>query len=50
MNTTDYLVGGMAATSITDAMEFWQGRESRLHDRLLYTRDNDKWRLVRLAP
>ncbi len=32
------------------AMEFWQGRESRLHDRLLYTRDNDKWRLVRLAP
>lgn len=31
-------------------IEFWQGRASRLHDRLLYTRDRDTWRLVRLSP
>ncbi len=32
--------------------EFWQGRPSRLHDRLLYTRDNtgSNWRRQRLAP
>ena len=33
-----------------ECMEFWQGRESRLHDRLLYTREDDDWKLVRLAP
>ncbi|KAI5078629.1 hypothetical protein GOP47_0006300 [Adiantum capillus-veneris] len=35
------------------AMEFWQGRESRLHDRLLFTRegvDEEKWTMQRLAP
>lgn len=32
-------------------MEFWQGRPSRLHDRLLYTRaDSGAWARVRLAP
>jgi len=32
-------------------IEFWQGRENRLHDRFLYTRqDNDSWRIDRLAP
>lgn len=34
-----------------DAMEFWQGRKSRLHDRLLYTRAADgNWSRQRLAP
>jgi len=33
-----------------EAMEFWQGRTSRLHDRLLYSRDGDQWSRVRLAP
>lgn len=35
---------------VPGCMEFWQGRESRLHDRLLYTRDKDQWQRVRLAP
>jgi pyridoxamine 5'-phosphate oxidase len=36
-----------------DAIEFWQGRESRMHDRFLYTRktgDEDGWFIERLAP
>lgn len=33
------------------SIEFWQGRESRLHDRLLYTRQQDgSWKRIRLAP
>jgi pyridoxamine 5'-phosphate oxidase len=32
------------------AIEFWQGRPSRLHDRLLYTRSVGGWDRVRLAP
>ena len=36
---------------IPDAIEFWQGRANRLHDRLLYTRSADgTWRIARLAP
>jgi pyridoxamine 5'-phosphate oxidase len=30
--------------------EFWQGRPSRLHDRLRYFRPADKWQIERLAP
>lgn len=32
------------------SIEFWQGRSSRLHDRLKYTRENKEWKIVRLAP
>ncbi len=37
---------------IPDAVEFWQGRSSRLHDRLLYRRRNQdgQWIIERLAP
>lgn len=31
-------------------IEFWQGRQSRLHDRLIYIKTGDKWILRRLAP
>ena len=31
-------------------VEFWQGRPSRLHDRLVYEIDGDKWIKKRLAP
>lgn len=31
-------------------VEFWQGRPSRLHDRILYTSENDSWKIERLAP
>jgi pyridoxamine 5'-phosphate oxidase len=32
------------------SIEFWQGRPSRLHDRILYTRENKNWKIERLAP
>jgi len=36
---------------VPHAVEFWQGRENRLHDRLRYTRDGaGRWDLARLAP
>jgi pyridoxamine 5'-phosphate oxidase len=35
---------------IPDAVEFWQGRSSRLHDRILYTRHDEDWRRQRLQP
>jgi pyridoxamine 5'-phosphate oxidase len=35
---------------VPEAMEFWQGRKSRLHDRLLYVRSNGRWERSRLAP
>ena len=31
-------------------MEFWQGRPSRLHDRIHYQLDGAQWRITRLAP
>lgn len=31
-------------------IEFWQGRPSRLHDRILYTKDESGWKINRLAP
>jgi pyridoxamine 5'-phosphate oxidase len=31
-------------------IEFWQGRENRLHDRLLYTSVRGAWKIERLAP
>lgn len=32
------------------AIEFWQGRDNRLHDRLLYRQQGDDWTCCRLAP
>ncbi|MCG8475221.1 MAG: pyridoxamine 5'-phosphate oxidase [Cytophagales bacterium] len=41
--------GGFAV--IPDRIEFWQGRPSRLHDRIVYTMDeNGNWKKERLAP
>lgn len=31
-------------------LEFWQGRRSRLHDRLVYEKEGGEWRIKRLAP
>ncbi len=35
---------------VPDEWQFWQGRRSRLHDRLRYTLDGTQWRRERLAP
>ncbi|WP_257670627.1 pyridoxamine 5'-phosphate oxidase [Parapedobacter tibetensis] len=35
---------------VPDLLEFWQGRGSRLHDRLAYKRQDNGWQIVRLAP
>ncbi len=35
---------------VPDRYEFWQGRRSRLHDRLVFTLDGGAWRRDRLAP
>lgn len=40
--------GGYVLTP--DQFEFWQGRSARLHDRLAYLREDDAWRIARLAP
>ncbi len=32
------------------SIEFWQGRENRLHDRILYKKENNIWNYVRLSP
>lgn len=31
-------------------IEFWQGRPNRLHDRILYTRNENGWHISRLSP
>ncbi len=33
-----------------DSIEFWQGRKSRMHDRLFYNKQNGQWDVRRLAP
>jgi pyridoxamine 5'-phosphate oxidase len=35
---------------VPEQVEFWQGRRSRLHDRLRYRRVKDGWAIERLAP
>jgi pyridoxamine 5'-phosphate oxidase len=35
---------------VPDRWEFWQGRKSRLHDRLRYRLEGDRWVIERLAP
>lgn len=35
---------------VPEVLEFWQGRPSRLHDRIRYRREGQKWVIERLAP
>jgi pyridoxamine 5'-phosphate oxidase len=35
---------------VPQVMEFWQGRRSRLHDRIQYRLNNGVWKIERLAP
>lgn len=35
---------------LPDSIEFWQGRASRLHDRIRYRKENAAWIIERLAP
>lgn len=40
--------GGFRLTP--DKFEFWQGRQNRLHDRIVYERDGESWQIRRLSP
>jgi pyridoxamine 5'-phosphate oxidase len=40
--------GGIAVMPVS--VEFWQGRISRLHDRLRYSKIGESWKIERLAP
>lgn len=35
---------------VPETLEFWQGRRGRLHDRLLYSKQGNSWKIARLAP
>jgi pyridoxamine 5'-phosphate oxidase len=35
---------------VPDAVEFWQGRPDRLHDRFRYARADQGWTVARLSP
>ncbi len=35
---------------VPDYFEFWQGRENRLHDRIVYRKTGSDWKISRLAP
>lgn len=35
---------------IPDSIEFWQGRKSRLHDRIYFQKNNENWNISRLSP
>jgi pyridoxamine 5'-phosphate oxidase len=35
---------------VPEYFEFWQGRESRLHDRICYHKDSTNWKIQRLYP
>lgn len=37
-------------TLLPEKIEFWQGRPNRLHDRILFHKENDIWKITRLAP
>lgn len=40
--------GGYVLTA--NYYEFWQGRKNRLHDRISFSKQNDSWKIARLAP
>ncbi|MGA9292859.1 MAG: pyridoxamine 5'-phosphate oxidase, partial [Ignavibacteriaceae bacterium] len=40
--------GGYKLSPIS--FEFWQGRENRLHDRIIYIREKSEWKTERLSP
>jgi pyridoxamine 5'-phosphate oxidase len=40
--------GGYAI--IPERIEFWQGRPSRLHDRIVFERNGEDWQIIRLNP
>lgn len=40
--------GGYVVNPIS--IEFWQGRPSRMHDRILFTKTNGSWKIERLSP
>ncbi len=35
---------------VPDYFEFWQGRENRLHDRIVYSKSKSNWNIARLSP